>query len=83
MDKEECDAIWNLKALRNKWLLHDPEHGDAKAIDKSYRSLAEALQNFGLNTFPATKREFEELQRKVLNALLEFHTLLEQRIASI
>ena len=83
MDKEECDAIWILKALRNKWLIDDPEHGDAKDIDKSYRSLAEALKNLGLNTFPATKREFEEIQRKVLKTLLEFHTLLEQRIASL
>ena len=82
MNREECDAIWNLKALRNKWLIHDPEHGDAKSIDKSYRSLAEALTNLGLNTFPKARREFEELQRKVLNTLLEFHTELEQRIAS-
>ncbi len=80
MELDECDAIWNLKALRNKWLSHDPEHGGAKAIDKSYRSLAEALKNLGLNTFPSTRREFEEVQRKVLNMLLEFHTELERRI---
>ena len=82
MERDECDAIWNLKALRNKWLIHDPEHGDAKAIDKSYRSLAEALTSLGQNTFPNTKQEFEELQRKVLNTLLEFHVELERRIAS-
>jgi hypothetical protein len=82
MERDECDAVWNLKALRNKWLIHDPEHGDDKAILKSYRSLAEALKNLGLNSFPSAKRDFEELQRKVLNALLAFHSELEARIAS-
>lgn len=81
MERDECDAIWNLKALRNKWLIHDPEHGDSKSIDRSYRTLAEGLKNLGLNNYPSIKGEFEELQRRALNTLLDFHTQLEQRIA--
>lgn len=81
MERDECDAIWNLKALRNKWLIHDPEHGDSKSIDRSYRTLAEGLKNLGLNNYPSIKGEFEDLQRRVLSTLLDFHTQLEQRIA--
>jgi hypothetical protein len=82
MDRTECDAVWNLKALRNKWLLHDPEHGDAKSIDKSYRSLGAALRSFGLDRFPREKGEFEELQRRMLECLQEFLTKLEDRITA-
>src|ERR1051325_2809652 len=81
MEIDECDAIWNLKALRNKWLIHDPEHGDKKGIDRSYRTLAEALNSLRLKTFPRSRQEFEELQTKLLNALLAFHSELELRIA--
>ena len=82
MEIDECDAIWNLKALRNKWLIHDPEHGDKKGIDRSYRTLAEALNSLGLKTFPRSREEFEDLQTKLLNALLAFHSELERRIAN-
>ena len=83
MERDECDAVWNLKALRNKWLIHDPEHGDSKSIDRSYRTLAEGLNNLGLNKYPSKKEEFEDLQHKVLSALLNFHTQLERRIAGL
>lgn len=83
METDECEAIWNLKALRNKWLIHDPEHGDSKSINRSYRTLAEGLNNLGLNKYPSRKEEFEELQRKVLSTLLDFHTQLERRIAGL
>lgn len=83
MERDECDAVWNLKALRNKWLIHDPEHGDSKSIDRSYRTLAEGLNNLGLNKYPSKKEEFEDLQHKVLSTLLDFHTELERRIAGL
>jgi hypothetical protein len=82
MERDECDAIWNLKALRNKWLIHDPEHGDSKTIDRSYRTLAEALKNLGVNSYPSIKAEFEDLQRRVLSTLLDFHAQLEHRIVA-
>ena len=69
------------KLYVNKWLIHDPEHGDSKSIDRSYRTLAEGLKNLGLNNYPSIKGEFEDLQRRVLSTLLDFHTQLEQRIA--
>jgi hypothetical protein len=82
MERDECDAIWNLKALRNKWLIHDPEHGDSKSIDRSYRTLAEGLKNLGLSNYPSIKAEFEDLQRRVLSTLLDFHSQVEHRIAA-
>ena len=83
MERTECDALWNLKALRNKWLTHDPEHGDSKSIDRSYRNLADALRDLGLNNYPRTKSEFEDLQRALLTSLLTFHQLLEHRLAEL
>ena len=83
MERDECDAVWNLKALRNKWLIHDPEHGDSKSIDRSYRTLAEGLNNLGLNKYPSKKEEFEDLQHKVLSTLLDFHRQIERRIAGL
>lgn len=82
MERAECDAIWNLKALRNKWLIHDPEHGDAKSIDASYRSLGEALKSLGLSRFPREREEFEDMQLRLLTGLQEFLTKLEDRIAA-
>jgi hypothetical protein len=82
LDREDCDALWNLKALRNKWLIHDPEHGDTKSIDKSYRSLDEALSSLGLSSYPNGREEYERAQRALLSSLLELHELLEARLAS-
>jgi hypothetical protein len=82
LERGECDAVWNLKALRNKWLIHDPEHGDAKSIDASYRSLGEALKRLSLGRFPRERGEFEDLQRRLLEGLQEFLTKLEDRIAA-
>ena len=83
MEPAECDGIWNLKALRNKWLSHDPEHGDEKAIDCSYRSLADALKSMGLNRYPRDAREFEDVQRRLLSSLQSFLEEVENRISSI
>lgn len=83
LERTECDVLWNLKALRNKWLTHDPEHGDSKSIDRSYRNLADALKDLGLNNYPSTKSDFEDLQRALLTSLLTFHQLLERRIAEL
>lgn len=82
MERAECNAVWNLKALRNKWLIHDPEHGDEKSIDASYRSLGEALKSLGLSRFPRERGEFEDLQLRLLKGLQEFLTKLEDRIAA-
>lgn len=82
MERAECDAVWNLKALRNKWLIHDPEHGDAKSIDASYRSLGEALKSLGLSRFPRERGEFEDMQLRLLKGLQEFLTKLDDHIAA-
>ena len=78
----ECDVIWNLKALRNKWLSHDPEHGDEKTVARSYRSLADALKSLGLNSYPRYVREFEDLQRRLLSGLQSFLEDVDNRISN-
>lgn len=65
----DCEVIWTLKGLRNKWHEHDPEHGDAGKIRANYRNLREALNNLGFSTFPSEPREFEEIQLKLITRL--------------
>ncbi|MBU4307199.1 MAG: hypothetical protein KKB32_05125 [Acidobacteria bacterium] len=36
----DCDLIWCIKHLRNKWLRHDADHGEKKDIQKSWAELA-------------------------------------------
>ena len=83
LEGTECDAIWNLKALRNKWLSHDPEHGKPGEIRASYRSLEAALKNLGFNRYPREVKEFEKLQLKITDDLLKFLKLIEDRLAEI
>ena len=49
---EECDVIWSIKTLRNKWLRHDVDHGKESDIDKSWKSLDECFLQLGLSGFP-------------------------------
>ncbi len=36
----DCDLIWCIKHLRNKWSRHDPDRGKEKEIQKSWAELA-------------------------------------------
>jgi hypothetical protein len=60
----------------------NPEHGGAKKIEGSYRTLNGALRRLGFTRYPREAKEFEDLQRKVLNDLQTLLNLLEDRIAA-
>jgi hypothetical protein len=76
LEDGECDAIWTLKALRNKLSLHDAEHGKEADIKKSYATLGNALGNLGLSGMPITEDEFLALQESMLTQLKDFLTNL-------
>lgn len=79
LDDNRCDPVWQLKRLRNKWLRHDPEHGDVK---KSLAELQEALGYFGMTRKPYTVREFTQLYEAILERMNEFaNALLDAVIA--
>ena len=49
---DDCDLIWCIKHLRNKWSRHDADHGKEKEIRKSWTVLAEKFQWLGLANYP-------------------------------
>lgn len=83
LERAECEPVWNLKTLRNKWSSHDLEHGKLSDIRASYRSLNEALKILGFARFPRRSNEFEELQLKLATDLLKSLELIEDRLAEV
>jgi hypothetical protein len=76
LEDGECNAIWNLKALRNKLTLHDPEHGKPSDVRKSYTTLGEALAKLGMSGMPVKEDEFLTLQKSLLSQVKVFLTQL-------
>lgn len=69
---EECDVIWNIKTLRNKWLRHDADHGKDADINKSWTSLDECFRHLGLQGFPRTPSDYRFLHRNLLAQMKQF-----------
>lgn len=80
VSQEECEALWNLKHLRNKWLDHDIEHGSESSINKSWAELSETLKYFGFQNLPRSAPEFVRLQQNILDQILSFLSVLVMRI---
>lgn len=76
---EECEGLWKLKHLRNKWLDHDIEHGSESSIRRSWADLGESLRYFGFNNMPQTPADFIRLQQNVLEKLESFLSLVAER----
>jgi len=72
LSDEECGFIWDLKHLRNKWLRHDPNHGDSSSITKSKSLLKEALLHFGFDHIPTEAPEFRQLHSALLDGATGF-----------
>lgn len=66
LNSDECNFIWCLKTLRNKWLRHDPDHGSASDQKRAKESLREHLLLLGMKRLPQSAQEFRTLQRKLL-----------------
>lgn len=80
VSKEDCDIVWTLKHLRNKWLRHDPEHGDGNSIRKSFIQRAEAFRSLRLSGQPTSPEEFQKLQAKLYEQIEELLEHLKARI---
>jgi hypothetical protein len=78
----ECDAVFWIKYLRNKWLRHDPDHGKDAKIEKSWKDVGEALSGLGLGHLPVTEEEFRFIQRRLLEEAEAFLTLLLNRLTT-
>lgn len=77
----ECEVVWKIKHLRNKWLSHDADHGKERDIKKSWQSRAEALQWFGIDGMPTKTDDYIFLHNCLLSKVEEFLTLLLERVS--
>jgi hypothetical protein len=62
----DCDLIWCIKHLRNKWSRHDADHGKEKDIQKSWAELAAKFRLLGLAEHPTETRHFQKLHYQLL-----------------
>lgn len=62
----DCDLIWCIKHLRNKWSRHDVDHGKEKEIRKSWIELSEKFKLLGLANHPTETHHFQQLHYKLL-----------------
>ncbi len=79
LEPEECEAIWTIKALRNKWLRHDPDHGNQAKIRNSWADLKNHLHRLGVCGIPNRRQEFMHIQMGLLSKVEEMlYTLLSR-----
>jgi hypothetical protein len=62
----DCDLIWCIKHLRNKWSRHDADHGKEKDIQKSWAELAAKFRWLGLAEHPTDASHFQQLHHQLL-----------------
>jgi hypothetical protein len=80
LDDQECDFIWLIKNLRNKWIRHDPDHGSEKEIEKKWGSVADTFLKLGLTQYPHKPQHFEALQRSLLENAKNFLETLSGKL---
>jgi hypothetical protein len=66
LSKDECDFIWCVKHLRNKWSRHDADHGKEREIEKSWSELAAKFRLLELSVHPTKSKHFQKLHRQLL-----------------
>ena len=76
----DCDLIWCIKHLRNKWSRHDADHGKEKEIQKSWAELAAKFRWLGLAEHPTDTRHFQQLHIKLLELAEDFLTRILNKL---
>lgn len=79
---DECEVIWKIKHLRNKWLSHDADHGKEGDIKKSWRARMDALRWLGVESMPTSKEDYSVIHQSLLSKVEDFLSLLLTRIAA-
>jgi hypothetical protein len=83
LEGSECEFIWCIKQLRNKWLRHDPDHGNEKKIIKSSQSLRDAFEWLGLNQMPTEPDDFVYMYSKLSKEARRFLECLLEKVKEI
>jgi hypothetical protein len=81
MDAAECDEVFRIKFLRNKWLRHDPDHGKESKIVKGWEDVTGAIRELGLQGLPVTEADHRLLHRRMLEQIEVFLQKLLLRIS--
>ena len=82
LTKDDCDFIWCIKCLRNKWTRHDADHGNPKDIRKSWTELSQKFQWLGLANHP-TNADFQHIHYNLLTLAEEFLLCILNRLTLI
>jgi hypothetical protein len=81
LERSDCNFIWCIKHLRNKWLRHDADHGKESDIRKSWKEVSDKFIWLGLNHAPIREQDFRLLHRSLLKEAESFlEKLLEKLI---
>ncbi len=80
LDNAECEFIWNLKTLRNKWLRHDVDHGQPSGISSSWSNLATSFRWLGLEQHPTKSEHFFHIHKKLIEEAEKFLVLLSSKM---
>lgn len=83
LEPTDCDLIWCIKHLRNKWLRHDADHGKETQIKKSWKELSAKFDWLGLQHIPVNSEHFRYLHSRLLQEAETFlQNILEKLIKS-
>lgn len=72
LDDADCNFIWCIKHLRNKWLRHNADHGKEADIKRSWKDLSAKFNVLGLEHAPVTKQHFRHLHHSLLREAQAF-----------
>lgn len=72
LDASDCDLIWCIKHLRNKWSRHDADHGKDREVQKSWSDLAAKWRWLGLTQHPTNTAQFQAVHLKLLEEAEKF-----------
>ncbi|MBG1268875.1 hypothetical protein [Nostoc sp. WHI] len=81
-EKTDCDFIWCIKHLRNKWLRHDADHGKETDIKKSWKDLSDKFKWLGINHTPIREEDFRKLHRSLLKEAESFLEKILEKLIS-
>lgn len=72
LEDTECDLIWCIKHLRNKWTRHDADHGKDSDIRRSWLALVEKFRWLQLGFYPTESAHFRALHDRLLRESVSF-----------
>lgn len=80
LQTNECEFVWCIKYLRNKWLRHDADHGKEGDIKKSWQDLSQKLSWLELKHMPVYEHHFRHLHNRLLEEAFVFLSKVLERL---